>query len=109
MRLELVRIDEMAVKANANTASGALPVEFLSLSYAGFYCMKEVQWSFDKAEDFTAFLRKIKEANEKRIVVIPGSFRTHHAKNVREETDKLNISLIYLPPYSPDLNPMSGS
>jgi len=66
-----------------------------------------VWWSFDKAEDFTAFLRKIMEANEKRIVVILDNFRTHHAKNVREEAEKLNISPIYLPPYSPDLNPIN--
>ena len=34
------------------------------------------------------------------------NFRTHHAKKVREEAEKLNISLVYLPPYSPDLNPI---
>ncbi|MCW7077604.1 MAG: hypothetical protein OCU22_00520 [Canidatus Methanoxibalbensis ujae] len=55
----------MTVKANANTARGALPV--VSPSYAGFYFRSVVD--FDKAEDFTAFLRKIMEANEKRIVV----------------------------------------
>jgi len=39
-------------------------------------------------------------------VVILDNFRTHHAKKVREEAEKLNISLVYLPPYSPDLNPI---
>ena len=31
-------------------------------------------------EDFISFLRKIREANEKRIVMILDNFRTHHAK-----------------------------
>jgi len=41
-------------------------------------------------------------------VVILDNFRTHHAKKVREEDEKLNISLVYLPPYSPDLNPIEN-
>jgi len=40
--------------------------------------------------------------------VILDNFRTHHAKKVREEAEKLNISLVYLPPYSPDLNPIEN-
>ena len=60
----------------------------------------------NKAEDFITFLKRIKESNEKRIVVILDNFGTHHAKKVREEAEKLNISLIYLPPYYPDLNPI---
>ena len=42
---------------------------------------------------------------EKGIVVVLDNFRTHHAKKVKKEAEKLNISLVYLPPYSPDLNP----
>ena len=41
-------------------------------------------------------------------MVILDNFRTHHAKKVREEAEKLNISLVYLPPYSPDLNPIEN-
>ena len=60
----------------------------------------------NRAEDFISFLRKIRDANpEKRIV---DNFRTHHARKVREEAEKLNISLVYLPPYSPDLNPIEN-
>ena len=58
----------------------------------------------NRAEDFIAFLRRKREANEKRIVIILDNFRTHHARKVREEAEKLNISLVYLPPYFPDLN-----
>ncbi len=35
-------------------------------------------------------------------------FRTHRAKDVREEAEKLSITLVYLPPYSPDLNPIEN-
>jgi putative transposase len=34
------------------------------------------------------------------------NFATHKAKSVREKAQELNIVLIYLPPYSPDLNPI---
>ncbi len=110
----------MAVEANANTArlwSFGKPVKrvatYVKAKVVGFYCISgESVVEFpekNKAEDFTAFLRKIREANpEKRIVVILDNFRTHHAKKVREEAEKLNVSLVYLPPYSPDLNPIEN-
>jgi putative transposase len=31
------------------------------------------------------------------------NFATHKAKKVKEKASELNIVLIYLPPYSPDL------
>jgi putative transposase len=34
------------------------------------------------------------------------NFATHKAKKVREKASELNIELIYLPPYAPDLNPI---
>jgi len=110
----------MAVEANANTArlwSFGKPVKrvatYVKAKVVGFYCINGesvVEFSEkNKAEDFIAFLRKIREANpEKRIVVILDNFRTHHAKRVRKEAEKLNIALVYLPPYSPDLNPIEN-
>ncbi|RLI88700.1 MAG: hypothetical protein DRO98_02650 [Archaeoglobales archaeon] len=32
--------------------------------------------------------------------------RIHHAKAVKIRAEELNIYFIYLPPYSPDLNPI---
>jgi len=109
----------MAVEANANTArlwSFGKPVKrvatYVKAKVVGFYCINGEMVEFsekNKAEDFIAFLRKIREANpEKRIVVILDNFRTHHAKRVRKEAEKLNIALVYLPPYSPDLNPIEN-
>jgi len=80
---------------------------YVKAKVVGFYCINGESLSFLRKIKLKNlyFLRKIREANpEKRIVVILDNFRTHHAKKVREEAEKLNISLVYLPPYSPDLN-----
>jgi len=110
----------MAVEANANTArlwSFGKPVRrvatYVKARVSGFYCLNgESVIEFperNKAEEFIAFLRKIREANPgKRIVIILDNFRTHHAKKVKEEAEKLNITLVYIPPYSPDLNPIES-
>ena len=95
---------------------GVLPVKrvatYVKAKVSGFYCINWeslIEFSESNGADFTSFLRKIGDANpEKRIVVILDNFRTHHAKKVREEAEKLNISLVYLPPYSPDLNPIEN-
>ena len=39
-------------------------------------------------------------------MVILDNFRSHHSKAVKESAVPLNIKLIFLPPYSPDLNPI---
>ena len=43
---------------------------------------------------------------EKDDVVIMDNMRSHHAQIVTELLDKAGISYLYLPPYSPDLNPI---
>lgn len=40
------------------------------------------------------------------ILVILDNAKGHIAKATREYAEKLNIKLVYLPPYSPDLNPI---
>ena len=110
----------MAVEANANTArlwSFGKPIRkvatYIKAKVSGFYSLNgESLIEFperNRSEDFIAFLRKIREENpEKRIVIILDNFRTHHARKVKEEAEKLSISLVYLPPYSPDLNPIEN-
>jgi len=110
----------MAVEANANTArlwSFEKPVKrvatYVKVKVTGFYSLNgESLIEFpesNKAEDFISFLRKIREENhKKRIVIILDNFKTHHAKRVKKEAEKLKISLFYLPPYSPDLNPIEN-
>ena len=60
-----------------------------------------------KAGNFKLFLKKIQEKNpKKRIILILDNAKAHIAKIVQKEAKKLNIHLIFLPPYSPDLNPI---
>lgn len=39
-------------------------------------------------------------------IVIMDNMRTHHSKEVRKVIDDLKINVVYLPPYSPDFNPI---
>jgi transposase len=110
----------MAVEANANTArlwSFGKPVRrvatYVKAKVTRFYCLNgESIIEFperNRSEDFVSFLRKIREVNPgKRVVIILDNFRTHHARRVKEEAERLNISLVYIPPYSPDLNPIEN-
>lgn len=43
---------------------------------------------------------------KKEDLVVMDNMRSHHAKIVTEYLDKAGISYTYLPPYSPDLNPI---
>ena len=39
-------------------------------------------------------------------IIVMDNMRSHHAKIVKELLDKAGIRYLYLPPYSPDLNPI---
>lgn len=59
------------------------------------------------AQRFREYLEKqLIPSLEKDDVVIMDNMRSHHAKIVTELLDKAGISYLYLPPYSPDLNPI---
>ena len=50
--------------------------------------------------------RKIRDKNPERpSLIILDNFRSHHPKLVAETAGLLNIMLIFLPTYYPDLNP----
>jgi len=60
-----------------------------------------------KSEDFSQFLIEVRRCNPiNRICLVLDNFATHKAKKVKEKASELNIELIYLPPYLPDLNPI---
>ena len=60
-----------------------------------------------KSEDFCQFLTTVRDNNPiNRICLVLDNFSTHKAKKVMKKACELNIQLIYLPPYSPDLNPI---
>jgi putative transposase len=60
-----------------------------------------------RKEDIIEFLKQIRTVNPYgRIMIILDNFRSHHAKLTTETAGKLNIDLLFLPPYSPHLNPI---
>ena len=78
----------------------------------GYYAIqgRSVEGHMERStgENVAKFLEKIKEANKDRkaIIVILDNFSSHKARVVREKAEELGIKLVYLPPYSPDLNPI---
>ena len=61
-----------------------------------------------KAESIATFLEKIKKENDsyKAIIAVIDNFPSHKSKLIKEKAKQLGIYLVYLPPYSPDLNPI---
>ena len=60
-----------------------------------------------KKEDVCDFLKSIRSANPHQpIVIILDNFRSHKAKDTISCAIEYNIQLAFLPPYSPDLNPI---
>lgn len=58
-------------------------------------------------EDICEVLGQFLAANPgKRIIIVLDNFSSHRSKMVREFACQKNIHLVYLPPYSPDLNPI---
>ena len=60
-----------------------------------------------RKEDVCDFFRDIRQSNpEKKIVLILDNFRSHRASDSVKCAEECGITLIFLPPYSPDLNPI---
>jgi transposase len=78
----------------------------------GFYAIRGESISgfleSSKAPNIAKFLEKIKEENReyKAIITILGNFPSHRADIVKKRAEELGIYLVYLPSYSPDLNPI---
>jgi putative transposase len=60
-----------------------------------------------KKKDIARFLRVIRKKNSSdTIILIWDNARAHASKLVRRTAHLLDIVLVFLPPYSPDLNPI---
>jgi putative transposase len=60
-----------------------------------------------KKERVIDFMRKVSKKNPKKgTIVILDNFKSHKAGEVVKEAKRLGIELVFLPPYSPDLNPI---
>ena len=60
-----------------------------------------------KSQDMIEFIEHIRWKNPiKSICIVLDNARIHWAKVVKQRAEELNIHFVYLPPYSPDLNPI---
>lgn len=60
-----------------------------------------------KKEDMTSFLEIVRKENPGRsVVIILDNARIHTAGTVRKKATELGIYSAFLPPYSPDLQPI---
>jgi transposase len=67
---------------------------------AGFY-------DDSKKESVCLFLERVRESNPAgRIVLLLDNFSSHHSEATLEYAEMLGIQLVFLTPYSPDLNPI---
>ena len=58
-------------------------------------------------ERFAEYLKtKLIPTLSKTDVIVMDNMRSHHAKIVKQVLDESEIKYVYLPPYSPDLNPI---
>ena len=77
----------------------------------GFYTFNGqsvVEFTEDsKQETFASFLFEIRKNNVcDHVIIILDNFSTHKSELVKTTAKMLGITLVYLPPYSPDLNPI---
>jgi putative transposase len=113
-------LDESSHYPNANTARlwsfGTLRLRkntakkervnsfgFYALNGASVYAAKDSS----KKDAVIEFLEEVRKRNAgKRIVMILDNFRAHTSWKTRQAAEALGIELVFLPPYSPDLNPI---
>jgi len=120
-KIAIVFLDEASPQTTANTArvwhtGHAAKIIKNTTRYKanafGFYAIVGHSVSAfppnSKKESVAHFLETILDANRdyRAIVVILDNFSSHHADVVQDYARSQNIDLVYLPPYSPDLNPI---
>jgi putative transposase len=112
-------LDEFSPQSNSNTqklwsfnkSSNIKNTSPLKANTFGFYAINGPSTidfkDHSRKEDITEFLKLIRAINPYgRIMIILDNFRSHHSKLATETAAKLKIDLVFLPPYSPDLNPI---
>ncbi len=83
---------------------GAKLIGTLDYETGEVFCIQEERYT---AKEFLSFLEKvIDKYNGEKIVMISDNARIHHAKRIQPflEQHKNLLTLVYLPPYSPNLN-----
>lgn len=98
LNTRVVSYDEGRAKRRSKTVFG-----FMALNG------KDVAMVSEKArkEDLKRFMELVKRENaDAPILAIMDNIPTHKATIVRERCEELRIHQVFLPPYSPDLNPI---
>ena len=91
------------MKKNTSKSEQVKSLGFYTLNGQSVYSAKESH----KKEDIACFLYDIRDKNpERTIVLIWDNAKAHLSRLVRRTAQLLDIILVFLPPYSPDLNPI---
>jgi transposase len=89
---------------SSRVAAASLFFGFMPLQ--GRPCMQAVaQADAPAMEEFLCLIRK-ENNDDKPIGLALDNACIHHARSVRQKAIKLNIHLLFLPPYSPKYNPI---
>ncbi|VUT26234.1 MAG: Integrase core domain protein [Candidatus Methanolliviera sp. GoM_asphalt] len=93
----------MRIKKNTAKKERVNSFGFYALNGESVYSTKDSS----KKEDVIEFLEEMRDKNRgKRIVVILDNFSSHRSFKTKKAVKDLGIVLVFLPPYSPDLNPI---
>lgn len=91
------------MKKNTSKSEQVKSLGFYTLNGQNVYSAKESH----KKEDIACFLYDIRDKNpERTIIIIWDNAKAHLSRLVRRTAQLLDIILVFLPPYSPDLNPI---
>ena len=94
---------KLVVKKNTTKRERINSFGFYSINGKSVYSSKESS----KKEEVIDFLHEIRENNPNgKVIIIADNFASHKSKKVKEVAKELNITIIFLPVYSPDLNPI---
>lgn len=113
-------LDEASPQNKANTVRvwsfGKIEIKkntsHLKTNCAAFYTIKGNDYiKFmlkSKKENICELLQEIKENNKeyKAIIIILDNYKPHKCQEVKDLAQSLGIYLVYLPPYSPNYNPI---
>lgn len=87
-----------------NTPAGTTVLSYIRLNGSLVYTTYQGGTTAQRFREYMG--KQLIPSLEKDDVVIMDNMRSHHAKIVTELLDKAGIYYLYLPPYSPDLNPI---
>jgi transposase len=93
------------------TPSQEVSVDRFDANTFGFYALNGADavelMPNSQSESVCKFLRQIRDENpDGPLIVILDNYPSHHANEVKELADELGIQLVFLPKYSPHLNPI---